>query len=286
MFLNKSGEEAMNNKIALWLLAGMDLLLVIMHMAGYFFLFLKPTGYLIPLAANVIVLAVIAYRSSRRKKWGAAIGVTVIVPVMLLHGLMLLVKENHFKKIESPWNNQSVVIEYRFFSLGETTYQYHFYRTRFGLIGKLLDDQSITMVVQGTEHPGLDAEGILGVDRAEWVTESTVRFPAWKGMKEVHLGPFKPGQSVADHTSDIVTFMKKAEMKENGHIIVVNGNRLTTRYDEATGESWIDVTSEEDKGPIPRQQCNRIVPNEERGYYMLEECTHQWEYPLFPLSGD
>ncbi|MBT2680481.1 hypothetical protein J7E38_15830 [Bacillus sp. ISL-35] len=154
------------------------------------------------------------------------------------------------------------------------------------MIGKRLDDQSITLVVQGTEHPGLDAEGILGMDRAEWVTESTIRFPAWKGMKEVHLGQSKPGHSVADITGDIESFMKKAEMKENGHTIVVNGTRLTSRYDEATGESWIDVTSEGETGPIPRQQCTRIVPNEERGYYMLEECTHQWEYPLLPLNGE
>ncbi|CAM3880239.1 hypothetical protein [Mesobacillus thioparans] len=276
----------MNTKRALWFLAGMDLLLVVLHMAGYFFLFLKPTGYLIPLAVNGVVLAVTAYRSSGRRKLFAAIGVVVIVPAMLIHGLMLLVIENHYTNIESPWDNQSVVIEYRFFSLGETTYQYHFYKTRVGLIGNLLEDESITMVVQGTEHPGLDAEGILGVDMAEWVTESTIRFPAWKGMKEVHLGQSKPGHRVDDITGEIETFMKIVEKKENGHTIMVNGNRLTSRYDEATGESWIDVTSEGDKGPIPRQQCTRIVPNQERGYYMLEECTHQWEYPLFPLSGD
>lgn len=276
----------MNNKRALWFLAGMDLLLVIMHISGYFFLFLKPTGYLIPLAVNGIVLAVTVYRSSRRRKWRAGIVVVVIVPVMLIHGIMLLVMEDHYTKIKSPWDNQSIVIEYRFFSLGETTYQYHFYKTMFGLIGKRLDDQSITMVIQGSEHPGLDAEEILGVARAEWVTESTVRFPAWKGIKEVHLGKSKPGKSVADIAGDIETFMKKAERKKNGHTIVVNGTKLTSRYDEATDESWIDVISEGDKGPIPRQQCTRIVSNEERGYYMLEECTHQWEYPLFPLDGE
>lgn len=59
---------------------------------------------------------------------------------------------------------------------------------------------------------------------------------------------------------------------------------MTIRYDEATGQSWIEINNENDKGAIPRQQCSRIVLNEERGYYMLEECTHQWEYPLYPMA--
>jgi hypothetical protein len=292
----------MDNKRVLLLLGGMDLLLVFMHLADYFFLFLKPTGYIVPLAVNFLVLAGVAYRSTRyRKSWTIA-GMAVILPVLLVHSFMVLLWDYGYTEIDSPWNKQSVVVEYRHFSLGETTYQYNFYKTKLGLVGKLLDDQSIKMVIQDNEHPRLDAVGIMGMESAEWITENTIRFPAWQGMKEVHLGDSevtrsedtelargKDSESVRigeEIIKEIEVFMEKTKMRENGYTIHVNGNQLVTRYDESADESWIEVTSEGDKGPIPQQQCTRIVPNEERGYYMLEECTHRWEYPLFPLGSD
>jgi hypothetical protein len=292
----------MDNKRVLLLLGGMDLLLVFMHLADYFFLFLKPTGYIVPLAVNFLVLAGVAYRSTRyRKSWTIA-GMAVILPVLLVHSFMVLLWDYGYTEIDSPWNKQSVVVEYRDFSLGETTYQYNFYQTKYGLVGKLLEDQSIKIVIQGTEHPGLDAEGILGMESAEWITENTIRFPGWQEIKEVHLGAYElernedserarsgdseSARSEKEIIAEIEAFMEKTKKRENGYTIDVNGNQLVTRYDEAADESWIEVTSEGDTGPIPRQQCSRIVPDEERGYYMLEECTHRWEYPLFPLGSD
>ena len=285
-------EKTMNTKKVLYLLGAMDLLLIAMHFADYFFLFLKPTGYILPLVLNFIVLAVVAYRSTTFKKSLTIGGMVVILPGLLVHSFMIMLGDYSYTKIDSPWNKQSIVIEYRHFSLGETTYQYNFYKTRFGVVGKLLDDQSIAMVIQGTEHPGLDAEEILGMESAEWITENTIRFPAWQGTKEVHLGDYelprnKEFESVSsekDIIAEIEAFMEKVKNRENGHTINVNGNQLVTRYDEEADESWIEVTSEGDKGPIPRQQCSRIVPDIESGYYMLEECTHRWEYPLFPLE--
>lgn len=226
----------------------------------------------------------------------------VILPLLLVHSFMVLFWDYSYTKIDSPWNKQSVVIEYRHFSLGETTYQYNFYKTRFGVVGKLLDDQSINLVIQATGHPGLDAEGILGMRSAEWITENTIRFPAWQGMKEVHLGDYelprsedtelarsKDSESASSEKeiiAEIEAFMEKTKKRENGYTIHVNGNQLVIRYDEAADESWIEVTSEGDREPIPQQQCSRIEPDEERGYYMLQECTHRWEYPLFPLGNE
>lgn len=274
----------MDTKKVLYLLGAMDLMLAVMHLAGYFVLFLKPTGYVVPLAVNFAVLAVVAYRSSRFRKGWTIAGMFVILPIMLIHGFWLMLMDYSYTEIDSPWNGQTLVIEYRQFSHGETTYQYNFYKTGYGLIGKRLDGQSINMVIQGTEHPGLNSEGILGADKAEWITENSVRFPAWQGMKTVFLDRDQ-GNSEEEIIADIEAFIAQANRKENGKSIDVNGNQLITRYDEEADESWIDVISEGDKGPIPRQQCSRIIPNEERGYYMLEECTHRWEYPLFPLEN-
>jgi hypothetical protein len=178
-----------------------------------------------------------------------------------------------------------VTIEYRSFTLGETTYLYEFYKTSFGFIGKRLDDQEIKLVIQGKDHPsGLDAEDALGLETAEWITDDTVRFSTWRGIKELSLNPSRSSGRAEDIIADIESFMTKLESKESGETINVNGNQLVAHYDEATDQPWIEVTANNDKGAIPRQQCTRIVQDEEMGYYMLEECTHRWEYRLYPLK--
>ncbi|MEM5597678.1 hypothetical protein AAHB53_17745 [Niallia circulans] len=89
----------------------------------------------------------------------------------------------------------------------------------------------------------------------------------------------------SEMTERIDIFMKMAEKKEDGQAIEINGNRLEVRYDKSANESWIEVENDKESGTIPRQQCSRIVRNEENGYYMLEECTHRWEYRLYPLGN-
>jgi RNase P/RNase MRP subunit p29 len=266
-------------KWALTLLVLMDLVLIFMHLTGYFILVLKPTGYVIPFAINIIVLSIIYFRNSSKKKLMVYIGLFLCIPIMLIHGFMVWLADYSYIKVDSPHNQQSLVIEYRHFSLGETTYFYHFYKTKFGFIGKFLDEQSFNIIVQGTEHPGFSAEDILGINNPIWITKDIVRFQTWKGIKDIYLNP----SHLPVNTEEIEDFIDKAESNIDGETITINGNRLVTRYDELSGQSWIDVTSDNDEGAIPRQQCSRIVRNEERRYYMLEECTHKWEYPLYPI---
>lgn len=176
-----------------------------------------------------------------------------------------------YTKIDSPHKQHSLVIEYRHFTLGETTYFYNFYKTKFGFIGKFLDGQSVEIMVQGTEHPvGFGAEDILGINNPFWLTKDIVRFQSWKGIKDVCLNP----SHLPINTEYIENFIDKVARKTNGESITISGNQLETRYDELSGQSWIDVTSN-NEGTIPRQQCSRIVRNEELRYYMLEECTHK-----------
>ncbi|UFT99631.1 hypothetical protein KO561_01245 [Radiobacillus kanasensis] len=268
-------------KWLLILLGVIDLILIIMHVTDYFILLLKPTGYLIPLGINIIVLSVIGFRSSRYHKVWSITGLILGILLFMAHGFMVLLADNSYAKIDSPNSHHSLVIEYRHATLGETTYFYNFYKTTFGFIGKHLNDQSITLMIGGTEHPtGLGAEGVLGLGNEEWISGNTVRFPTSQGMKDVHLNL---SQSVS--ATDIEAFIDKVKNKDNGHTITINGNRLKIRYDKEYDQSWIDVSNNNGEGAIPTQQCSRLVPNEERGYYMLEECTHQWEYPLYPLTN-
>lgn len=207
------------NKWGLTLLGAMDLILIVMHFADYFILFLRPSGYLIPLGINIVVLSVIGFRSGFSKIL-LIISVFVSMPILLFYVFMILLLDNNYTKIDSPYHQQSLVIEYRDATLGETTYYYNFYKTLFGFVGK------------------------------------------------------RP----------IEEFIKMAKNKEDGQTINVNGNLLTMRYDSLSNQNWIEVTNDYDKGAIPRQQCSRIMPNKEKGFYLLEECTHQWEYPLYPMT--
>ncbi len=59
----------------------------------------------------------------------------------------------------------------------------------------------------------------------------------------------------------------------NGQTITVDGNHLEIRYDESTGQSWIEVTSINDKEAIPRHQCSCIVLNKERIVYVRRMYT-------------
>ena len=229
---------------------------------------------------NIIVLATILFRYPKKHKFIATIGLFLSIPIMLVHGFVVWLADYSYKKIDSPHNLQSLVIEYRHFSLGETTYMYNFYKTKFGFIGKHLDEQSVKIIVQGTEHPvGVGAEDILGINNPIWITKDIVRFQTWKGMRDVYLNP----SHLPVNTEEIENFIDKAESNINGEKITINGNDLETRYDKLSGQNWIDVTSDNEEGAIPRQQCSRIVRNEERGYYLLEECTHKWEYLLYPI---
>lgn len=281
------------------IIGSIDLLLIIMHLFGYYFLFLKPTGYLIPIAVNIVALAIIGFRHPRFSNLLVVAGVLLGFVIMLIYAFFIWIEETSYERIDSPHNQQALVVEYRKFTLGETTYYYDFYKTKYGLIGKELSDQSIQIMIQGRENPeGSNPEEILGMDNSEWVTKRIVRFISFEGPKEIHLD----SDSNADSTQtevistppnyqfidkkEIEQFIEKAEQKTNGDEISINGNTFVTHYDDLSGQYWIEVQNPGDQAPIPRQQCSRIVRNEERQYYMLEECTHKWEYELYPITSE
>lgn len=275
----------------------MDLILIVIHYTDYILLFLKPTGYVIPMVINLVVLTVIGFRaklpipSNLPKVWTIA-GLFIFIPILLVHGFMVGLRGYSYTKIDSPYDQPPLAIVYRDFTLGETTYYYDFYKTKFGFFGKQLEDQSFSMVVQGTDHPpgGADAESALGLGDEEWLTANSVRFYTWRGTEDIYLDASQASTETeeteeTENMEEVIEqFMDKAEKKESGQTISVNGNTLTIRYDEAADQEWIDITNENGTGDIPAQQCSSIVRNEERGYYMLEECTHQWEYSLYPID--
>ncbi|EIM04987.1 hypothetical protein A1A1_18560 [Planococcus antarcticus DSM 14505] len=165
----------------------MDIILVVMNYTGYVLLFLKPTGYVIPLILNILIISVIIFKSKLSKVWTAAI-LFIGIPILLFHGFMVLWMDRNYTEIVTPDNQQSLVIEYRHATLGETTYFYNFYKTKYGFVGKHLDDQSIEVMVRDGSFD-IDPEGVLGLGKEKWITENTVRFFTQKGMKDVYLSP-------------------------------------------------------------------------------------------------
>ncbi|MFP3440736.1 hypothetical protein R0K18_23655, partial [Pantoea sp. SIMBA_133] len=143
-------------------------------------------GLLSPIIIHVVVFTVIGFRSPRIPRWLTILVIVIGVFFMLISSVMLLFSHYSYKTLKSQ-TNQALTMEYRDFTLGETTYLYHFYKTNFGIIGKRLDDESIRMVVQSVNNPGYDAEAALGFDNAIWLSNHTVRFPTVEGTKEVHL---------------------------------------------------------------------------------------------------
>lgn len=176
-----------------WILAVlgiMDFILVVMHHTDYVLLFFKPTGYITPLVLNIVVLSVIAFKSKLSKVWTFAT-LFVGIPILFFHGFIVLWLDNNYTEIVNLHSQQSLVIEYRHATLGETTYVYDFYKTKYGFLGKRLDDQSISIIVWDYSS-SIDPEGILGLGKEEWITENTVRFSTWEGMKNVSLSSAQP----------------------------------------------------------------------------------------------
>lgn len=268
----------------------MDFILIIFFFTDYYILFFKPTGHLIPFVINIAVLSIIGFRSKHPKAWSIT-GLLITVPIILLNGFLQLIDEYNYTTIDSPHHQQSLLIEYRHATLGETRYLYHFYKTRFGMIGKKLNGQSIILMIPSNEHrDGSGAEEYLGLGKERWLTENTVEFSTSKGIKYVYLHPSEPiideeykMREFEQTTQMIENFIEQVENKEIGRSITINQNVLTIFYDETVDETWIEVRNEYDRGPIPRQQCSRIVPNHERGAYLLEEYTHKWDYDLYPI---
>lgn len=262
----------------------LDLLLVIMHWTDYFFLFLKPTSYLIPIILNIVAITMIIFLSNIGSKWLVFITVTLVIFLPIIVGQILFIKlfDKNYTMISSPEYKQSLVIEYRHTVLGEIQYFYEFYKTKHGLIGKRLNHESLRLI-DNDRTSSIDATAFLGANNADWMEDHTVRFFSKTGIKDVNINPSKPIRHRITTENEIENFMMVIENKVSEQSIWVKENLLTTRYDEISDQFWIDVMSKNDEGEIPTQQCSYIKKDKESGNYKLMECTHKWEYVLYPI---
>lgn len=99
-------------KWILIILGIIDLILVIMYFTDHYFIFLIPTGYVVPLLINLIIIFGIGFRSKSPKSW-PIIGLLLSIPIVLPYAFMVWLLESNYTEIDSPHNEQSLIIEYR-----------------------------------------------------------------------------------------------------------------------------------------------------------------------------
>lgn len=264
-----------------------DLALIIIHFTDYQVIIFQSTGYLTPLMLNFFVWLIVISISKINGKGGLFILLFMIfLPLIAWQTLVNIFSDKEYIQIDSPHHKQSLIIEYRHFTLGETTYSFDFYKTKYGILGKFLEGESFEFVTRYPENTMIPNE-TLGIGNVEWIGTDAVRLFTVKGIKEIRLTPGSGANVGEGQTTEqeIEEFIKHIEKNEADETITVDQTKLTTRYDEIQKQRWIDVTSKSEGGPIPTQQCDRIEKDREVGYYKLIECTHRWEYMLYPLAS-
>lgn len=218
------------------------------------------------------------------KKWLVFIAITLVFFLPIIIGQVLYIKlfDKNYTVISSPEFKQSLVIEYRHTVLGEVQYLYEFYKTKHGMVGKRLKHESLRLI-DNDRTSSIDATAFLDTNNADWMGNHTVRFFSKTGIKDVNIGRSQLIKHQITTVEEIESFMKMIENKRSEQSIWVKTNLLTARYDKISDQYWIDVTSKNDEGEIPTQQCSYIEKDKESQNYKLMECTHKWEYVLYPI---
>ncbi len=172
-FLSRFKKISVSQKVFVSCILLFDVLVIIMSIQDYYFLFLKPTGFIIPLFLIYIAFCVLASGLKLEKFW--VILVTALVLPAL--GLMLFfhsVDHPSYSTIESPSREKILIIEYRDATLGETNHFYTFYsKTTFPFVMKKINNDPVRIVTRGINGDNLE---VLGVQNADWANGESVTF--------------------------------------------------------------------------------------------------------------
>lgn len=164
----------------LYLVLLFDLLILILASNNYFFIFLKPTGIIIPSVITMISLYLFARERKVNKYW--IIG-GIVISAMILGPLWLgdAITNSSYDKIAPQKRDITIIIEHRDATLGETSHFYNFYQVeKFPLVMKKLNKDTLRIVTRGTNTDNL---GVLGVNNAKWINNKIIFTSSYKGEK-------------------------------------------------------------------------------------------------------
>lgn len=293
-----------------------DFLLYVCSTQGYYVSFLKPTGVIFPALLTFIGFGIFA-RGLKNKILWVVLVTALALPLLALFWFINALFDNSYATIQSPTKNLSLVIEYRDFTLGETTHSYNFYRkTPFpGLMVKL-NKKPVDIVTRGTDAPDLV---VLGINNAKWSNGNYVIFSSPYSETKVEFKKKTPklnhgkskknkfvplgtdvtllGEKVqnTEAMDKFITDSKSGKESEVRFVILRNAKdpvavyMLKSRKDSNAGQSWIEITRDrrydsKEYNLIEPQQCSSVSKDTKRGAYYLNECFHTWEIKLMPIN--
>ena len=162
-----------SQKLFIICVAFFDVLVIILSIQGYHFLFLKSTGFIIPIALTYVAFCVLANGLNLEKFW-IILTTVVVLPVLGLMCFFNIVENNSYSTIDSPSKEKMIIIEHREAALGETNHFYNFYRrTAVPLVVKKLNSETVRIVTRGSSAGNLE---VLGINNANWVDGQYVTF--------------------------------------------------------------------------------------------------------------
>ncbi|KRE00041.1 hypothetical protein ASE46_29140 [Bacillus sp. Root239] len=170
-------------------LLAIDLLFYFLALKNLYVFSSRVSIYLLIFVMHFIYLYIVLITVSKTKAskvfWGV-IGPFFLAPIALVGWFIFFYNDKaDYYDLSSPNNTQKLVIGYSNWSLGETNHYYDFYKqTRFPLIKKRLNQESLHVMTRGTDMSDLN---ILGAHDAQWENEQTVTFTSPYLNKEVTI---------------------------------------------------------------------------------------------------
>jgi len=157
------------------LVVAFDLLLLLLGLNQYYVAIIKYTGIIFP--AFLTVLSIFIFVSTLGIKTAEKITISVIASLILAVMLFVhLIGDYQIDTITSPASKDTLIIEHRNATLGETTHLYYFYRNTAcpGVIKKV-NNKVLTIQTRESGQIPNDLE-VLGVDNAEWIEGKGIIF--------------------------------------------------------------------------------------------------------------
>jgi hypothetical protein len=162
-----------------------DFILLVLTFNHYYFMFLKTSDYMPVVFMNFILyllLLIISKQKFWKIFWGLA--VPLLASPIIMTSIIFPPSFNYYD-LDAPENNETLIIEHRNRSLGETNHLYNFYRkTTFPGLVKQVNGKTIEIMTRFTDADDLE---VLGVKNAEWEGAKKVVFHSTYAETSIEL---------------------------------------------------------------------------------------------------
>ncbi|WP_052342674.1 hypothetical protein [Bacillus sp. EB01] len=161
-----------------------DIIVFLFSTQDYYFSFLISTGVMIP-ALLILTAICIMLIDLKLIKFAIPFITLLILPPMALLWLFHSNLNYSYETVISPTEDETILIQHRNATLGETNHFYNFYRkTTYPGLMKKVNHDTVHIMTRGTAADNL---AVFGVDDAEWVKGEYVTFRSRYAETKVEL---------------------------------------------------------------------------------------------------